>query len=140
MTPAPPPRNNTGTILAIVLSIAGLLFLVFCIGGALLVRGTSSATSGDDYKVSQCLDESPTQTVAGQAALPDIVDCDDRRAGARIIAIFDSATASDAYRKCPTSTVAALEVRNKAANESRLLCGRRCVVGSPDASNPCRVR
>jgi hypothetical protein len=120
LVPAAPVKPKAGkrvltTIVSIVVAIVVAVGL-FALKSVLFPTKTVS-----DFQVGKCVDQLSTSTTVQQTAVPNVVDCSDSSAKAKIIGVYDGKSVADADTSCPSATIAALEL-TKTTGGTTLVC------------------
>lgn len=77
--------------------------------------------SAEDFAAGECIDSISLSANPRETSVPNVVDCSDPAARARVVAVHDGRRFSDAQLVCPATAEAAVEVK-KARGGSFLLC------------------
>jgi hypothetical protein len=117
----PEPRKRRASRVSLLGGVIGGVVAVAVAAGIRPLLGNLFGPNLDDYQVGTCIDAISFATSAQQTSVPDVVDCSDSAAKARIVSVHNGRRFADAESVCPPPTVSAIELQKRDGG-SILLC------------------
>jgi hypothetical protein len=112
-TPIPAAPSKGGSGGKVLMIAVGVVVAVVVALGARQLLGAVLGDNLDDYREGACLDSLAMSSTAERTSVPNVVDCNDPAAEARILEVNEGGRFAHANVLCPTVAVSAVELQKR---------------------------